>query len=81
MQVQVRYFASLREATGIEREHLALPTPATVADARSALVARHPMLATLLPRCATAINHAYVEADRPLDEGDELAFLPPVGGG
>lgn len=81
MQVQVRYFASLREATGIEREALALPSAATVADARGVLLARHPSLASLLPRCAVALNHAYVTTEAPLGEGDELAFLPPVGGG
>lgn len=81
MQVQIRYFASLRETTGVEREALALTAPATVADARTALLARHPALGALLPRCAVALNHAYTNAEAPLGEGDELAFLPPVGGG
>lgn len=81
MRVQVRYFASLREAVGREDERLELPAAATVADARAALAARYPALARLLPTCAAAVNRAYVAADAPLAEGDELVFIPPVGGG
>ena len=77
----MRYFAALREATGREAETLELPAGADVAAAREALLARYPALARLLPRCAIARNRAYVEAETALADGDELAFIPPVGGG
>jgi molybdopterin converting factor small subunit len=28
-----------------------------------------------------AVNQQYVTADHPLVEGDEVAFIPPLGGG
>ena len=81
MRVNLRYFASLREATGRESEPLDLPEGSVVESARESLVARYPNVAAVLPRCATAINRAYVAGDAPLHEGDELVFIPPLGGG
>ncbi|HET9109386.1 MAG TPA: molybdopterin converting factor subunit 1 [Ktedonobacterales bacterium] len=81
MQVRVRYFASLREATDVSDEALDLPEGATVAQARTLLTERRPALAKLLPACAAAINRSYVQAEAPLSDGAELAFIPPLGGG
>jgi molybdopterin converting factor subunit 1 len=81
MRIHIRYFASLREATGQTAEDITLLEEATVATARALLAERYPPLARLLPGCAVAVNRAYVTADAPLHEGDELAFIPPVGGG
>ncbi len=81
MQVRVRYFASLREATDVSDEALDLPDGATVAQARALLAERRPALAKLLPACAAAVNRSYVQAEAPLSEGAELAFIPPLGGG
>ena len=81
MDVTVRYFAALREATGRERETLALPGDADVAQVRTVLEERYPGLAPVLARCAVAVNRAYVSTETVLGEGDELAFIPPVGGG
>lgn len=81
MQVRIRYFASLREATGIADEALDLPEGATVAQARTLLTERRPTLAKLLPACAAAVNRSYVQAEATLSDGVELAFIPPLGGG
>jgi molybdopterin converting factor subunit 1 len=81
MSVQVRYFAALREAVGRDGETLPVPEGATVAQTRSLLVERYPALSTLLPRCAVAINRSYAPVEAVLHNGDELAFIPPVGGG
>ncbi|HLZ23765.1 MAG TPA: molybdopterin converting factor subunit 1 [Ktedonobacterales bacterium] len=81
MRVSVRYFASLREAVGRDGEALDLPDGADVAAARAALAARYPTAAPLLPRCVAAVNRAYVPPESPLRDGDELVFIPPLGGG
>jgi molybdopterin converting factor subunit 1 len=81
MEVTVRYFAALRETTGREGEMLTLPGGSDVAAARTALERRYPALAPVLARCAAAINRSYVPGDTTLAEGDELAFIPPLGGG
>jgi molybdopterin synthase sulfur carrier subunit len=81
VRVRVRYFAALREAAGAEAETLDLAPGADVRAARAALKERYPAAAALLPSCAVAVNRAYVTADTPLAENDELVFIPPLGGG
>ena len=81
MSVRIRYFAALRETTGRDEETLDLPAGASAAAARALLAERYPTLANVLPRCAVALNRSYVAADVALADGDELAFIPPLGGG
>jgi sulfur-carrier protein len=81
MRVHVRYFAALRERVGKDAEELELPAEANVGRARAALIERYPELATTLATCAAAVNRAYVSAETALNEGDELVFIPPLGGG
>ncbi len=80
-RVRVRLFGPARDAVGSERVELDVPEPATAGAAIEALAGRWPGLAELLPRSRVAVNLAYVPADTPLAEGDEVAVLPPVGGG
>ena len=81
MQVRVRYFAALREKVGKDAEDLSIPVGATVSQARAALIERYPQLASTLAGCAAAVNRAYASAEAALSEGDELVFIPPLGGG
>jgi molybdopterin synthase catalytic subunit len=77
----VRLFGPAREAAGADSIALELREPATAADAVAALAAAHPALKPLLPRARVAVNFAYVDASTRLAPGDEIAILPPVGGG
>jgi len=81
MRVRVRLFADLRETLGVGELELELGAQATAADAWSALVARHPLLAPRRSHLATAVNRRYADWDQPLAHGDELVFVPPVSGG
>jgi molybdopterin converting factor subunit 1 len=81
MKVEVLYFAVLRERIRLDQETVELPAGARVADARTAIAARHPSVAAFLGQVTIAVNRAVAEETRALREGDELAFLPPVAGG
>jgi sulfur-carrier protein len=81
VNIHMRYFASLRETTGHDAETLDVPAESDVAALRALLAARYPSAAPILARCAAALNRAYVAPDMPLHDGDELVFIPPVGGG
>lgn len=81
MKIRVRYFASLREIVGENEEMLTVNEQARVADVRTLLVTRYPRLQPIIDRCACAVNHGYVAAEMILHEGDEIVFIPPVGGG
>ena len=79
--VVVRLFGPAREAAGADAIELALEAGSTAGDALAALAERVPALADLLPRSRVAVNLAYVDATTPLAPGDEIAIVPPVGGG
>lgn len=83
VQVQVRYFASLREALG-SAETLSVPPGTTLAALRETLRARSPQHAELLApgrpvRCA--LNQRMSDDTAALTADAEVAFFPPVTGG
>ncbi len=80
MAVRVLYFAAAREVAGASREELST-VPATVAELRRELVARHPALARILPRCRIALGEEFVDDAAPVPDGAEAAVVPPVAGG
>lgn len=83
MKIQVRYFASIREALGAG-ETLELPAGSTVGAARDALIGRGESHAAALARgraLRSALNQSLCEESATLSEGAELAFFPPVTGG
>ena len=81
MKIRVRYFASFREITGQNEEILTVDEGASVAEVRLLLLARYPRLQAVMDRSLCAVNHGYVAAETRLHEGDELVFIPPMGGG
>jgi molybdopterin synthase catalytic subunit len=81
VRVRVHLFARYREAAGQEQVDLDLPEGGTVEAAWKAVVSRHPQLAQYRPFTLFAVGHDYVEADHPLNAGDELLLFPPVSGG
>jgi sulfur-carrier protein len=81
MKIHIRYFASLRETTGRNAETLDIPLGASVLSVRTELIARYPDLQAIMQRCLSALNRRYVDAETPLEDGDELVFIPPMGGG
>lgn len=81
IDVQVRFFASVRQAVGESRVGRRLPGGATVADLLAALAADFPALPTASGTIYAAVNKAYAREDAVLHDGDEVAFFPPVSGG
>ena len=72
----VRFFAGLREQAGSSRREVELPDGAAVRDLWPSLdLGQEP--AGLL----YAVNRAYAEGTARLNEGDEVALIPPVSGG
>ena len=80
MRVLVRLFASYREAAGVGRMELDLPTGATVRDVIAEIARRHPLIGEGR-RVVMARNRDYVTSEQQLAEGDEVALIPPVSGG
>jgi molybdopterin synthase sulfur carrier subunit len=85
VNIQLRFFASVREAVGSSAETVALPAGvATVGALRDFLIARGSPWAEALAHeraLRMAFNQVMCEAGTPLAEGGEVAFFPPVTGG
>lgn len=83
MKVQVRYFASVREALSSSGE--AVETRAeTLSALRDELIGRGGTYATALARgkaVRMALDHVMSDEAAALREGCEVAFFPPVTGG
>ncbi len=85
MQIQLRFFASLREAVGTAQESLELPADIiTAGQVRDYLRSRGGVWAEALAdgrALRIACNQQMAEPSTPVTEGCELAFFPPVTGG
>ena len=83
MRVQVRYFASLREALGAS-EAVDVAPDTTLEALRDVLLARGGEHARCLARgraVRCALDRAMVDESVVLRDGAEVAFFPPVTGG
>ena len=83
MKVQVRYFASLREALG-PREEVEVAVGTTLGELRDLLSARGGSHAELLARgraVRCAMQQRMCDESTVIAEGAEVAFFPPVTGG
>ena len=83
MQIEIRFFASIREALG--SSSLSWQTEAaTVGALRDELIARGGVWAEALARgraVRASLDQVMVNDEAALRPGAELAFFPPVTGG
>ena len=81
MQVEVRFFATLRDRARIDRARIELDDGATVAALLQRLAERFPALGPSLESTLVAVNEEYAFADQALHEGAGGGPFPPVSGG
>ncbi len=85
MKIQLKYFASVREALGIADEAVTLPDDVvTIGDVRAWLRARGGVWSGTLAdgrALRMACNHEMTGAGTRVTDGCEVAFFPPVTGG
>lgn len=77
MWVNVKFFASLRERLNRADARIELPAGSCVEDVWQAATDGREKPANVL----VAVNMEYVDFSARVDEGDEVAFFPPVTGG
>ncbi|MDO8278018.1 MAG: molybdopterin converting factor subunit 1 [Burkholderiaceae bacterium] len=83
MKVQLRYFASIREALGTGQESVQTRSE-TLGALRNELIARGGAYAGSLARgkaVRMALDQVMCDEAQPLSDGCEVAFFPPVTGG
>ena len=81
MIVKVLYFASFRDRVGRGEDQRSLAEGARVEDLWRGLSQEVPHFAAFSSMPPAAVNQRYADASTVLEDGDEIAFLPPVAGG
>ena len=91
MILKVLFFASCREAAGCDSIDLELASlseddrpPTETADSKwllDFLQRKFPDLSPLLPSLSLAVNKVYTRGVVALKHDDEVALIPPIGGG
>lgn len=76
MRITVRYFASLREKIGKEMEMVELSDSLSIEELW--LFMHHE---SLPKNILTALNQTHVPKTQFIQDGDEVAFFPPITGG
>lgn len=78
MHLKLLFFARLRREIGADELLWKTDGPLTVQQLAAQIEAAHGLS---LQGCMVAVNEAYAAPDVVLQDGDEVAFLPPVAGG
>lgn len=83
--VTLLYFARLRESLGLSSEQLELPAPVTDLRSLTEWLGRRgenwQQELTASGTVRMAINQNMTNLDAKVQDGDEIAFFPPVTGG
>ncbi|MFZ5722871.1 MAG: molybdopterin converting factor subunit 1 [Pseudomonadota bacterium] len=83
--IRVLFFGSVREQVGTDGIDLGADEAGpTLSTLRAALAARGPAWAGVFgdnDRLLAAVNQQTTTMESSLDDGDEVAFFPPVTGG
>ena len=79
LQIQVVYFAKLRELTGLDREAFSINRGSNPTDVLRSINERHQI--DIGSNFKIAVNDEFSDWDIKLNDGDRLVFIPPVTGG
>lgn len=81
--MEVLLFGVTRDIVGrksLRMEDFCEPVPDTVGALKRCLMEQYPKLQGLTS-LAVAVNKSYAQEEAPLENGDEIALIPPVSGG
>ncbi|MFQ3660837.1 MAG: MoaD/ThiS family protein [Chloroflexaceae bacterium] len=79
--IHVRLFAAHRDIVGRAEVTVQQEAGATVGAVWERLVAEYPPLGRYTGRLLYAVNQQFAEPGAVLQDGDEVAIIPPVSGG
>jgi molybdopterin converting factor subunit 1 len=81
LRIKVRYFASIRERTGVSAEEIELQEGATAENVIAEAKRLHPNIDTQNGAVFVSVNGEFVDPSRRLESSDDVALFPPVSGG
>jgi len=81
LKVEVLFFASLKDISGVSTLSLQCERETTVERLFDHWLENFPEASKYRKKILFAVNDAYASPDYVLNDGDRVAFLPPVSGG
>lgn len=81
IKVSVLLFAGIRESIGKEKLVLSFNDGATLKELMNHMHQAYPELEKLFLSCQFIVNCNHIEPEYVLKDEDEVAILPPLGGG
>src|SRR6266446_9078392 len=81
MQVRVIYFGMLKDAVGRQLDDVSLPEQSTLGDLLKDRSGHTAVIDNFRTVLAFSVNQEYAQLSTVLNDGDEVAMLPPVSGG
>jgi molybdopterin synthase catalytic subunit len=81
MEITVLFFGLLKDLCGRTEDRLHAPAGADAGFVFDHYAALYPKLREMAQSIVIARNHEFTTRAQPLEDGDEVALLPPVSGG
>jgi molybdopterin synthase catalytic subunit len=81
MNVQVHFYAQLRQLVGVRKLDIELPQGATVRELLDTIYAQQPALGAYDKSVLIGAGLEFVDRNYKLSPGEEIAIMPPVQGG
>jgi MoaE-MoaD fusion protein len=81
VRIRVLFFGVLRDIVGVREETIEVPAGARLAAVLEGYQAKFPRIREMSASLMMARNQQFAPVSAVAEEGDEIAFLPPVSGG
>ena len=81
MRVRVLFFGQLKDFVGRSSDELEIADGARLETVFAHYASQHPKLAAMAGSVAMARNQRFAAPSEAVEEGDEVALMPPVSGG
>jgi len=81
LRISLKFFSNYRDLIGVREMTLTLQDGSTLQNLWEALVGRYPNLTAHTKTAVMAVNRDFAKQTTRLKDGDEVAIMPPIGGG
>jgi molybdopterin converting factor subunit 1 len=81
LRIRLKFFALFKEVAGCDRVDKDIKSGWTVKDLVQDVLEEFPGLKKYEDDIIVSVNRSYSPEDTVLEDGDEVAIFPPVGGG